>query len=638
VRLPRYSKVVDPAKSAFTKTIKSLFSASLLMTFDVPNGSLFMHVLHVRRVCKEGWSVMANGVPEALPATSDPRSEKFVSELSKFLVDAGQIDPFGLKRAQRAQAETDERFDLVLLRLGLLDERALAETLSRFLRLPFIDPNKMPDAPVIADRAIISFLASKIILPIDDDGRLLTAAMADPLDSEAVASLGFLLDRRIEVAVGVRSALQSAIKRFYSSPVRVATEAFGSEQSLAQDDDVRRLRDMASDAPVIQFVHDLISRAAGQNASDIHLEPHHDSLHIRLRTDGELKLDETLSPAMATAVISRIKIISRLDISERRLPQDGRVRVNVEGREIDLRVSTMPNLDGEGVVMRLLDKAAVPLDFAALGLSHGLRNPFFKLLEQPNGIVLVTGPTGSGKTTTLYTALSLLDRPHKKVFTVEDPVEYRLEGLNQIQVQPKIGLTFAHTLRSVLRQDPDIIMVGEIRDLETARVAVQASLTGHLVLSTLHTSSAASTVARLLDMGVERYLLVSSLRGVVAQRLVRKLCNDCAKPSEPTMVLKHLVESRGGKLDEAQALRLRERSLHGCAKCRQTGFNGRTMIAELLEIRGNVRSVMLSGGSELDLEAAATSDGAKSMIDDGLEKVLDGTTTLDEVLRVTRLI
>jgi general secretion pathway protein E len=394
---------------------------------------------------------------------------------------------------------------------------------------------------------------------------------------------------------------------------------------------------MASDAPVIRLVQSLVERAAAAQASDIHIEPREDSVRVRFRIDGVLHTVETLPLSLKAALSSRIKIMAQLNIAERRLPQDGRIRVNVRGREIDLRVSTMPAMCGESVVLRLLERSSVALDFQALGFDGAALAAFQSALQQPNGIILVTGPTGSGKTTTLYTALSTLNSTERKLFTVEDPVEYRLEGVNQIQVNPKIGLTFATALRSILRQDPDIVMVGEIRDLETAEIAIRASLTGHLVLSTVHTNSAAATVTRLLDMGVEDYLMASSLKAVVAQRLVRRLCKACSQPAEISPAqLERIVKYAGITSPSAASAAHGIRRARGCGECHHTGFSGRTTVYEVLTVTEPVRDAILSEATERRLDDAGQASGMVPMLGNGIAKVLAGETTLEEVLRVTR--
>ena len=388
---------------------------------------------------------------------------------------------------------------------------------------------------------------------------------------------------------------------------------------------------MASEAPVIKLVQNLVVRAVEAQASDIHIEPREDSIRVRYRIDGVLHTVETLPLSVRAALSSRIKIMAQLNIAERRLPQDGRIKMTVRGHEIDLRVSTMPTMNGESVVLRILDRSSVALEFPALGFSGEGLAGFERLLQEPNGIILVTGPTGSGKTTTLYAALSQLNDSGRKLFTVEDPIEYQLAGVNQIQVNPKIGLTFATALRSILRQDPDIVMVGEIRDLETAEMAIRASLTGHLVLSTVHTNSAAATITRLLDMGVEDYLLASSLKGVLAQRLVRKLCPHCAVPGDvPPAILQRLARVASSTIDTRGV-----RSAKGCSQCRNTGFSGRTTIYELLPLTKDVKEVIVNSGAERAIDDMALRQGMTAMSHNGLEKVLSGETTIDEVLRVS---
>jgi general secretion pathway protein E len=442
--------------------------------------------------------------------------------------------------------------------------------------------------------------------------------------------VGYLLGRPVERCIMPAGEIERALERLYGRRAAIAVEAGPAAAGQAGEDDVRRLEDMASEAPVIRLVQDLITRAVEAQASDIHVEPRDDSLRVRYRIDGVLSTVENLPLALRAAVTSRIKIMAQLNIAERRLPQDGRIKSTVRGKDIDLRVSTMPTMLGESVVLRILDRSSVQLDFAALGLRGAALEAFTRLLAQPNGIVLVTGPTGSGKTTTLYTALNTLNRDGSKLFTVEDPIEYQLAGINQIQVQPKIGLTFAHALRSILRQDPDIIMVGEIRDLETAQMAIQASLTGHLVLSTVHTNSAAATVTRLMDMGIEDYLLATTLTGVLAQRLVRRLCSQCAAPAQASPLL---LEKLGRQPRDLAGLRRKA----GCRACRNTGYQGRTAISELLVVGEAVRHAVLQRATESALEAVAAEGGMVRMFDDGLAKVLAGETTVEEVLQVTRM-
>jgi general secretion pathway protein E len=380
---------------------------------------------------------------------------------------------------------------------------------------------------------------------------------------------------------------------------------------------------------VVRIVNRLISRAVEARASDIHIEPYEQSLRVRYRIDGVLREVEPPPAHLQAAIISRIKIMARLNIAERRLPQDGRIKLAVRGKDIDLRVATMPTLHGEAVVLRVLDRGSVVLDFGELGFDARALVAYRAMLARPNGIILVTGPTGSGKTTTLYTSLIELNSPDRKILTVEDPIEYQLDGINQVQTKPQIGLSFAHILRSMLRHDPDVIMVGEVRDLETAQIAVQAALTGHLVLSTLHTNNAAGTLTRLLDMGVEGYLMTSTLNGVVAQRLVRRLCTACRKPYQP---LPELLEQLGLHAGTEATF------WHpgGCAACNQTGYFGRISINEVLVMSDAVRSQILHQAEATELQRTAIQSGMQPMFQDGIAKVQAGVTTVEELLRVTR--
>jgi len=580
-----------------------------------------------------------NGQPAEGPSGVDenPRSKEFARRFGQFLLDKGVLDELAVRRAQLAQSQAGERFDLVLMRLGLISDAAMAKILADYTGLPLLTAVHLPAQPIYFDGVELSFLKLNRILPLSDDPGGVSIAVADPFNPEPVAALSFLLGRPVERFVGPDGEIERAIERLYSNAATAAepnrpagTPALAEK---ATEDDVRRLEDMASEAPVIRLVHELISRAVESQASDIHIEPREDCVRVRYRIDGVLNTVETLALAMRAAIGSRIKIMARLNIAERRLPQDGRIKIIVRGREIDLRVSTMPTLWGESIVLRILDRSSIELDFQKLGFSGRSYDTFVRLLNEPNGIILVTGPTGSGKTTTLYTALGALNSSERKIFTVEDPIEYQLPGVNQIQVQPKIGLTFATALRSILRQDPDIIMVGEIRDLETAQMAVQASLTGHLVLSTVHTNSAAATVTRLLDMGVERYLLASCLKGVLAQRLVREFCDVCASPMPDPSGLINIVAATGVNLNDVTP---RPRVQMGCSVCRNTGFSGRTTIYELLTIGKNVRNAMLAGSPERVVEEVGIADGMVTMLQNGLIKALQGETTPEEVWRVTR--
>ncbi len=574
----------------------------------------------------------------ALMGLPDPRSEAFAGALRARLVANGLLDDLSARRAERAAQQSNERFDVALSRLGLVSDAAIARVLSDELAIPLVSEGNWPDTRLFAEDVPDLFLQTNRILPLRDSNPVVDVAIADPFNGDALSALAFQIERPVRMLIAPAADIERAIERLLgrkSSNGAVSDLAVAAPDDDTGTEDVRRLEDLASEAPVIRLVHDIIVRAVESRASDIHIEPRDDCVSVRYRIDGTLTTAETLPVGVRAALSSRIKIMARLNIAERRLPQDGRIRVAVRGREIDLRVSTMPTMCGESVVLRILDRGSLALDFEALGFAGPELAGFKTLLDEPNGIILVTGPTGSGKSTTLYTALSALNHPGRKLFTVEDPIEYQLKGVNQIAVNPKIGLTFASALRSILRQDPDIIMVGEIRDLETAEIAIRASLTGHLVLSTVHTNSAAATVTRLLDMGVEDYLLASSLKGVLAQRLVRCVCPSCATPADASGTdIRRLVALTGDK--DVDPPHNGIRAPRGCPACQNTGYRGRTAIYELLPITPDVRDCISAGATEHSIEYAGIGSGMKTLLQNGAAKVLNGETTLEEVLRVTR--
>jgi general secretion pathway protein E len=456
--------------------------------------------------------------------------------------------------------------------------------------------------------------------------------MANPRDSFAIKALSMASGQRIAPRVGVASEIENGIEKLYGggrSQMGQIVESLGGEGDDIQD--VEHLRDLASEAPVIRLVNLVMQRAVEARASDIHIEPFENRLKVRYRIDGVLQEVESPPASSTAAVISRIKIMANLNIAERRLPQDGRIMHRVQGKELDLRVSTVPTSHGESVVMRILDREAINLDFDSLGFQDDLRKRFVRQLEMPHGIILVTGPTGSGKTTTLYTALSQINKPERKIITVEDPVEYQLEGINQIQAKPTIGLDFAHALRAIVRQDPDVIMIGEMRDLETAHIAIQSALTGHLVLSTIHTNDAAGGVTRMLDMGVEDYLLTSTVNAIMAQRLVRTL----HPVYRETVELLPEVATELGFDDVRTADRYTVyRPLP--TEENPTGYFGRSAIVELLEMTDPIRRMVMQHATSGEIQRQAVSEGMRTMYQDGLLKCLDGTTTLEEVLRVTQ--
>jgi general secretion pathway protein E len=536
-------------------------------------------------------------------------------------------DARAIERARLVARDSGQRLDTVMLRLGLVGERQLAEAAAAVIGSVVVTAERYPAAlPDCAALLTPRFLRASRALPIRETETEVTVALADPLDSFTSAAIAAAIGRAVRIEVAVPVELEAALNRLLPEADAAGATA---EDAAPLEDDAERLKDMASEAPVIRLVNQIISKAVETGASDIHVEPFEDALRIRYRYDGVLQEAENPPQRLAAAIVSRIKIMARLDIAERRLPQDGRIRLAVRGQDVDFRVSTVASMHGETVVLRVLDRNAVAFDWDRLGLAPNVVLRLEKALTLPNGIVLVTGPTGSGKTTTLYTGLLALNAVTRKVVTIEDPVEYQLRGVNQIQVRPQIGLTFANLLRTILRQDPDVIMVGEIRDLETAQIAVQAALTGHLVLSTLHTNSAAATITRLRDMGLEDYLITAVLRGVLAQRLVRRLCLPCRRPAEaPRAVIDRFGLDRGsggGPVTLWHPV--------GCPECRGTGFRGRLALAEFLNPDDETARLIFSRADHTDIERAAIAGGMVPLFRAGMAAALDGATTIEEVVR-----
>ncbi|MEM6932039.1 MAG: GspE/PulE family protein [Pseudomonadota bacterium] len=560
-----------------------------------------------------------------LPATTETSS---IEALVVSLSESGALSEDARRRAERVATETGERLDKVMLRLGIVSERVMADAAAELLGMDRTGKAFFPDTPPFAETLGYSFLSNARVLPLLCEQGRLRLAVADPYEPAAAQAIAMKLGVTVEPAIALPSEIEEALER-----LRAPTADYSSTQDTSNAagdvaEDIARLRDAASEAPVIRLVNQLIRRAVEARASDIHLEPEEHALRVRLRIDGTLTETEAPAAHLRAAVLSRIKIMAKLNIAEQRLPQDGRIKAVVAGREVDMRVATLPTLHGEGAVLRLLDRSGLALDFEGLGFDRMTVNSLERLMARPNGIVLVTGPTGSGKTTTLYAMLSRLNAVARKIVTIEDPVEYQLSGITQIQVKPQIGLSFAQGLRAILRQDPDVIMIGEIRDRETAEIAVQAALTGHLVLATLHTNSAAAGIDRLRDMGIEDYLVSATLAGSVAQRLVRKLCPDCA-----------------GQESAALAARLAPglpaesfRSPQGCSACRGTGFLGRTSVIEVLEVDEGVREAILARLDHRQIaRIAATDGGMRSMYAHGIEKAAAGETSLGEVLSIGEL-
>ena len=555
--------------------------------------------------------------------------------IGKLLIERGKLNTADLDRARRVQQETPERINVILTQLGLVSERDMAEALALYLDLPLVTAADYPTQAILEDQISTKYLKEYRIIPLADTAEGLVLAIADPLDAYAVNAMRLLTGKPVLPRVGVPAEIEAAFERLYGTSkasIENIFEEVTSEEDEGTNEDIERLKDLASEAPVIRMVNLLISRAVEMRASDIHIEPFERKLKVRYRIDGVLREVDAPPSRLRAAVISRVKLMAKLNIAETRLPQDGRIRLVIRGKEIDLRVSTVPSMHGESLVLRVLDKGSVALDFPLLGFEKQVLKSYLDLLDRPHGILLVTGPTGSGKTTTLYTSLLRLNTGERKILTVEDPIEYQLEGINQVQVKPQIGLGFANVLRSFLRQDPDVIMIGEIRDLETAEIAVQAALTGHKVLSTLHANDAATTITRLLDMGVDDYLLTSTVNGVVAQRLVRTLCGDCreARPALPEMV----EQLQLGRVTSSDPITLYHAI--GCERCNGSGYLGRTGLLELLVLSDPIRRLILQRTEAHEIKRAAVDAGMRTMYQDGVHKVLAGTTTLEEVLRVTR--
>ncbi|MBS0294424.1 MAG: Flp pilus assembly complex ATPase component TadA [Proteobacteria bacterium] len=547
--------------------------------------------------------------------------------LGELLLAAQKLSARDLERALSAQQEMGGMLGRVLVRLGLVSEPDVAQAVAQQLGIPLASTQDLADPVVDVDGLQPGFLRTHAVCPLRLEVGELHVAMAVPQDAFVLKALHLATGRVIRPWM----ALESDIEKALAEPVEEAPEDDGFSGGADGGEFVEHLKDLASEAPVIRLVNTIIGRVTDLRASDIHLEPFDDGLHVRYRVDGVIHHGELVPPRLSAAVSSRVKLLAHLDIAERRLPQDGRIKIRVKGRELDLRVSTAPTVHGESVVMRVLDRASVRLNLDTMGFAPDTLARFNDLLTRPHGILLVTGPTGSGKTTTLYAALSKIDAEANKIITVEDPVEYQLEGINQIQVHPQINLTFANALRSILRQDPDIIMIGEMRDGETAQIAVQSALTGHLVLSTLHTNTAAGAITRMQDMGVESYLITSSVNAVLAQRLVRTLCSHCRQPYAPGEQLReHTGLARFMEPDQPIYRAV------GCEQCRQSGYRGRTGIHELLLLDEPMRRAVIDGKDANSLHTLAAQHGMLSLYEDGLRKVAAGVTSLDELARVTQ--
>ena len=555
--------------------------------------------------------------------------------VERILLRHKKISEKTLSEVKTNELHTGRYLGKTLVDHGYIHADVLLEALSRDLDLPFLSLEDYPGARLPIEGLNISeaFLREKTIFPVQLEGDTLTIAVFDPFDLYTIENLKVSLGKNIKILLSTEETIIEAIESFYGEGDSIMgrmVEGIKDEEngSTATDEDTEHIRDMASEAPVIKLVNHIISKATEMGASDIHLEPFAKDLILRYRIDGILHDFEAPPKRLNSALCTRIKIMAKLDISERRLPQDGRIKLKVQGKDIDMRVSTLPTLYGESVVIRILDRGNLNVDLEKMGFPKSELEQFQKLIHKPYGKLLVTGPTGSGKTTTLYGALQNINTPDKKIITIEDPVEYQIRGINQIHVKPQIGLDFSSGLRSIVRQDPDVIMVGEIRDSQTADIAIQAALTGHLVFSTVHTNDAAGAITRLLDMGVENYLISSALLGVLAQRLVRVICKACKEP----------IAAAPALFDEMGTLTQGDAKVYhgkGCKECCQTGFRGRAGIYELLVIDETIRQLILTKATAQKIRDAAREKGMTTLREDGWNKVVAGITTVEEVLRVT---
>lgn len=545
--------------------------------------------------------------------------------LGDLLIEAGLITKEQLEETLKEKAPGQKLGDALLQR-GYITEQQLIEVLEFQLGIPHVSLYRYPIDPKLTNLVSKEFAKRNMLIPLKQEGDRLFVAMADPMDFFAIDDLRLSTGFHIEVAIASKDDILRAINKYYD--IDDSVEEF---LNIAPQQEVREQEKFVEDdSPIVKLVNQILQMAVEQRASDIHIDPQETKVVIRYRIDGILRTERALPKHMQGMLTARIKILANMDITEHRVPQDGRIKMNIDFHPVDLRVSTLPTIYGEKIVMRVLDLGAALNDLNKLGFNKINLQRFIQLIEQPTGIVLITGPTGSGKSSTLYAALNRLNGEHVNIITIEDPVEYQLEGVNQIQVNPNVGMTFAEGLRSILRQDPNIIMVGEIRDRETAEVAIRASLTGHLVLSTLHTNDALSTVARLIDMGVEPFLVATSLSGVVSQRLVRRVCRDCQEEHEPTKREIDIFARRGLKIEKV----IRGR---GCPTCNMTGYKGRIALHELMVMSDDMRKVILNGEPLSKLREIAIKNKMIFLIDDGLLKVKQGLTTTEEVLRVSIL-
>lgn len=559
-----------------------------------------------------------------------------IQDIGSILIEMGCLSAEGCERAEKAHTQLDEPFGKVLLGLGLVSEVDYAQALGKLLQIDLAEESDYPSYLLFRDKIPYNFLRSCRIMILSEQEDFIEISMADPSDEFAVDAMALALDFPVKCKVGLPQDIEQALERAHENTGENALDSYaGILKDMTDDlenmagDDIKRLKDIASEAPVIKLVNRIISMALNDRASDIHLETYENKLVVRYRVDGVLREVPAPPAALIPAIISRIKIMANLNIAERRLSQDGRISLQLQGKLVDLRVSILPSLYGENAVIRILETTAVELDFTSLGMAPEVHEAFVNVISRRHGMLLVTGPTGSGKTTSLYSALKQLNEPERKIITVEDPVEYQLDGITQVQVNAAIDLSFANVLRSIVRQDPDVIMIGEMRDLETAEIAIQSALTGHVVLSTLHTNDAAGAITRLLDMGVEDYLLTSTVNGILAQRLVRTLCPECCQSYAPSSeLLKRFGMKQNSEIKFYKAV--------GCKACGGQGYSGRMGIYELLIFDDEIRELVLKRVPTNKIFDTACAAGMKTMVEDALDKALKGLTTIEEIQRITR--
>ncbi|GGA82124.1 GspE/PulE family protein [Ornithinibacillus halotolerans] len=542
--------------------------------------------------------------------------------LGDLLVNAGLISDEQLANTLTDKSP-DEKLGDALLREGYITEQQLIEVLEFQLGIPHVNLFQYSIDEDAVNLVPKELAKRYLLMPLRIEGNKLFVAMADPMDYFAMEELRIATGLQITPGIATKDSIYRAITKHYD--LQESIEELMGDYAPEEAIDETGITD--EDSPIVRLVNQIITNAAAQKASDIHFDPQEGELRVRYRVDGVLRTERSLPKYMQSMLIARIKIISNLNITESRVPQDGRVKLEINHKPLDIRVSTLPSIYGEKVVMRLLDIGNALNDISKLGFTEENFSKFVKMIEKPNGIILITGPTGSGKSSTLYAALNRLNSEKVNIVTIEDPVEYQLDGINQVQVREEIGMTFATGLRSILRQDPDIIMIGEIRDFETAQIAVRASLTGHLVLSTLHTNSAVDTLTRLIDMGVEPFLLSSSLNGVVGQRLVRKVCKDCSETNQLTEKERKLFANASIEITSIQRGT-------GCASCGMTGYRGRIAIHEVLPIDDHIRRLIINASTRSEILKYVKQQGMRFLLDDGLHKVAQGLTTTEEVLRV----